>query len=96
MRVLVVEDDKKIATFVVKGLKQSGFAADLAPDGEEGLLMSSGVNYDVAIVDLMLPELDGLGLIQKIRANEQSRSGVDSERQVIGGRPGQGLAGRRR
>ncbi len=67
MRVLVVEDDKKIATFVVKGLKQSGFAADHAADGEEGLFMAAGVNYDVAIVDLMLPKLDGLSLIQKLR-----------------------------
>ncbi len=68
MRVLVVEDDKKIATFVVKGLKQSGFAADHAADGEEGLFMAQSVNYDVAIVDLMLPKLDGLSLIQKLRA----------------------------
>jgi len=68
MRVLVVEDDKKIATFVVKGLKQSGFAADHAADGEEGLFMATSVNYDAAIVDLMLPKLDGLNLIQKIRA----------------------------
>ena len=68
MRVLVVEDDKKIASFVVKGLKQSGFAADHAADGEEGLFMATSVNYDVAIVDLMLPKLDGLSLIQKIRA----------------------------
>jgi len=68
MRVLVVEDDKKIASFVVKGLKQSGFAADQAADGEEGLLMATSVNYDAAIVDLMLPKLDGLNLIQKIRA----------------------------
>jgi len=68
MRVLVVEDDKKIATFVVKGLKQSGFAADHAADGEVGFLMASSVNYDAAIVDLMLPKLDGLNLIQKIRA----------------------------
>ena len=68
MRVLVVEDDKKIATFVVKGLKQSGFAADHAADGEEGLFMAHSVNYDAAIVDLMLPKLDGLSLIQKLRA----------------------------
>ena len=68
MRVLVVEDDKKIATFVVKGLKQSGFAADHAPDGEGGLFMATNVNYDAAIVDLMLPKLDGLSLVQKIRA----------------------------
>jgi two-component system OmpR family response regulator len=68
MRVLVVEDDKKIAAFVVKGLKQSGFAADHAADGEEGLLMAESVNYDAAVVDIMLPGLDGLGLIQKVRA----------------------------
>jgi two-component system OmpR family response regulator len=68
MRVLVVEDDKKIATFVVKGLKQSGFAADHAADGEAGLFMTASVNYDALIVDLMLPKLDGLSLIQKIRA----------------------------
>ena len=68
MRVLVVEDDKKIASFVVKGLKQSGFATDHAADGEEGLRMASSVNYDATIVDLMLPKLDGLSLIQKIRA----------------------------
>ena len=68
MRVLVVEDDKKIASFVVKGLKQSGFAADHAADGEEAFLMVTSVNYDAAIVDLMLPKLDGLNLIQMIRA----------------------------
>jgi two-component system OmpR family response regulator len=67
MRVLVVEDDKKIATFVMKGLKQSGFAADHAPDGEEGRSMMTDVDYDAAIVDLMLPKLDGLSLIQNIR-----------------------------
>lgn len=67
MRVLVVEDDKKIATFVVKGLKQSGFAADHADDGETGLFMAHSVNYDAAIVDLMLPKLDGLSLIQQLR-----------------------------
>lgn len=69
MRVLVVEDDKKIASFVVKGLKQNGFAADHAADGEEGLFLTRSVNYDAAIVDLMLPKLDGLSLIQKIRTS---------------------------
>ena len=59
MRVLVVEDDKKIATFVVKGLKQSGFAADHAANGEAGRFMAASVNYASAIVDLMLPKLDG-------------------------------------
>jgi two-component system, OmpR family, response regulator len=68
MRILVVEDDKKIASFVVNGLKQSGFAADHAADGEEGLARAQTIAYDVAIVDLMLPKLDGLRLIQELRA----------------------------
>jgi two-component system OmpR family response regulator len=68
MRVLIVEDDKKIASFVVKGLKQSGYAVDHAANGEEGLVNAQTFSYDAAIVDLMLPKLDGLGLIQQLRA----------------------------
>ncbi len=69
MRVLVVEDDNKIASFVVNGLKQSGFAVDHAADGEDGLLRAETVAYDAAVVDLMLPKLDGLALIQRLRSN---------------------------
>jgi len=72
MRVLVVEDDKKIASFVVNGLKQSGFAVDHSPDGEEGLVMARAIPYDAAIVDLMLPKLDGLSLIQTLRKEKIS------------------------
>jgi len=68
MRVLVVEDDKKIASFVVKGLKQSGFAVDHAADGEQGLILAETGPYDVAVVDVMLPKLDGLGLLRQLRA----------------------------
>ncbi len=68
MRILVVEDDKKIASFVVKGLKESGFAADHAADGESGLIMAQTVAYDALVVDRMLPQLDGLSLIQQLRA----------------------------
>ncbi|MFZ0828280.1 MAG: response regulator transcription factor [Verrucomicrobiia bacterium] len=67
MRILVVEDDKKIASFVVKGLKQSGFAIDHSGDGEDAWFMLQNVNYDAAVVDIMLPKLDGLSLIQKLR-----------------------------
>lgn len=67
MRVLVVEDDNKIASFVVKGLKQNGFAVDRCSDGEEGLLMARTTPFDVAVVDIMLPKLDGLSLIRKLR-----------------------------
>jgi two-component system OmpR family response regulator len=68
MRILVVEDDPKIASFVVNGLKQSGFAADHCPDGEEGLACAHSISYDAGVVDLMLPKLDGLGLIRELRA----------------------------
>jgi two-component system, OmpR family, response regulator len=68
MRILVVEDDEKIASFVVKGLKQNGFAVDHRPDGEQALALAQTVAYDAAVVDLMLPKLDGLSLIQQIRA----------------------------
>ena len=69
MRILVVEDDKKIASFIVNGLKQNGYAVDHSADGEAGLFRAQTVKYDVAIVDLMLPVLDGLKLIQQLRAD---------------------------
>jgi two-component system OmpR family response regulator len=68
MRVLVVEDDPKIASFVAKGLKQSGFAVDQAGDGEDALALASATPYDAAVVDVMLPKLDGLGLVGALRA----------------------------
>ena len=67
MRILVVEDDRKIASFVVKGLKQSGFAVDHAGDGEEGLILAQTTPFDAAVVDVMLPKLDGLSLVQSLR-----------------------------
>jgi two-component system OmpR family response regulator len=67
MRILVVEDDKKIASFVVNGLKQSGYAVDHASDGEEALVRAQTIGYDAAVVDVMLPKLDGLSLIQQLR-----------------------------
>jgi two-component system OmpR family response regulator len=68
MRILVVEDDKKIASFVVNGLKQSGYAADHFADGESGLITAQSISYDAAVVDIMLPKLDGLSLIQQLRS----------------------------
>jgi two-component system OmpR family response regulator len=67
MRILVVEDDGKIASFVVNGLKQSGFAADRCADGEEAHALATSTSYDAAIVDIMLPKLDGLSLVQRLR-----------------------------
>src|SRR5436190_14324806 len=67
MRILVVEDDRKIASFVVNGLKQNGFAVDHCADGEEGLFMARNAPFDGAVVDVMLPKLDGLSLVQTLR-----------------------------
>ena len=69
MRILVVEDDKKIASFIVNGLKQSGFAVDHVDNGEDGLIQAQSFSYDAAILDVMLPKLDGLSLVQKLRAD---------------------------
>ena len=69
MRILVVEDDKKIASFVSNGLKQAGFAVDHAEDGQDALMQAQMVSYDAAVVDLMLPKLDGLSLVRQLRAN---------------------------
>jgi two-component system, OmpR family, response regulator len=67
MRILVVEDDAKIASFVVKGFEQSGFAVDHASDGEDGLFLAQTEPYDAAIIDVMLPRLDGLSIIAEMR-----------------------------
>jgi len=69
MRILVVEDDRKIASFVVNGLKQSGYAVDHCPDGEDALIKAQTIAYDAAVVDVMLPKLDGLSLVQQLRNN---------------------------
>ena len=67
MRALIVEDDRAIAEFVARGLREAGFAADQAADGETGLELALSEPYDVAIVDLMLPQRDGLSLIDELR-----------------------------
>jgi two-component system OmpR family response regulator len=64
MRILVVEDDAKIASFLVRGLKQAGYAVDQASDGESGLALAESTDYDAAIVDVMLPKLDGVSLVR--------------------------------
>ncbi|NOX34106.1 MAG: response regulator transcription factor [Deltaproteobacteria bacterium] len=72
MRILVIEDDLKIAEFIQKGLKSSGFAVDHADTGQKGLEMALDEPYDTMIVDIMLPELDGISLIRKIRGNNNN------------------------
>jgi DNA-binding response OmpR family regulator len=68
--VLLVEDDEKLASFIVKGLKQEGFAVNHVIDGEDGLHLALNAVYDAAIIDIMLPKLDGLSLIGEMRRRE--------------------------
>jgi DNA-binding response OmpR family regulator len=70
MRLLVVEDDPKLASFIVKGFKQSGFAVDHYTDGSEALSYAQCEPYAAAVVDIMLPGLDGLSLVQELRKNK--------------------------
>jgi two-component system OmpR family response regulator len=67
MRALIVEDDQTIAGFVAKGLREAGFVVDVANDGLSGLALARTEPHDIAIVDLMLPGLDGMSLIQSLR-----------------------------
>ena len=69
MRILVVEDDQKIASFVVNGLRQSGFAVDHSSDGEEALIRAQTIQYDLVVLDLMLPKLDGLSVVRQLRTS---------------------------
>ena len=71
MRVLLVEDDKVIASFIAKGLKEAGFVVDQALDGEDGLHLALMEDYDVAVVDIMLPKLDGVSLINRLRDHKK-------------------------
>ena len=67
MRVLLIEDDMKIADFVITGFKEHGFAVDHADNGVDGLHLALTEPYDAAVIDLMLPRLDGLSIISKMR-----------------------------
>jgi DNA-binding response OmpR family regulator len=69
MRILVVEDYAPVRTAVCEGLSENGFAVDAAADGEDGLWFASSNPYDVVILDIMLPKLDGLTLLRRLRAN---------------------------
>lgn len=70
MRILLIEDDTKLASFVIKGLKEAGFIVDHAGDGKQGLAMALSASYDCAIVDLMLPQLNGLSVIEQVRQQQ--------------------------
>lgn len=68
MKILLIEDDKETAEFVLKGLKEASHVADHSSDGRDGLFLASGEKYDALIVDRMLPGLDGLSIVKMLRA----------------------------
>lgn len=85
MKILIVEDDRKIASFVQKGLKEQGYATDVCHDGDEGYDLASGESYDVILLDIMLPGRDGLSILRALRKAKNTvpvilltaRSGLD-------------------
>jgi DNA-binding response OmpR family regulator len=72
MRILVIEDEKHIADFVGRGLEGSGYTVDLAEDGASALSKLQALNYDLVILDLMLPDMDGLAILERIRSRKTS------------------------
>lgn len=67
MRILIIEDERKIAGLIKRGLKEEGYASDIAPDGEEGMFLAATNQYDLIILDVMLPMRDGLSLCGDLR-----------------------------
>src|SRR5580700_8041217 len=67
MRILVIEDEPKTANFVKKGLHEAGFVVDVAPDGVDGLHLALELSFDLIILDLMLPNLDGWQILTRLR-----------------------------
>ncbi len=72
MRILVIEDDRKIANSIRKGLEQESYAVDVSYDGKDGLGQAMTIDYDLIILDRMLPECDGLSICQALRAEKKT------------------------
>jgi len=72
MRILVIEDEKKVASFIKKGLVEEHYAVDAAFDGEEGLYLAEVNDYDLIVLDLMIPKIDGFGVLKKIRERKNN------------------------
>ncbi|MBW2121888.1 MAG: response regulator, partial [Deltaproteobacteria bacterium] len=72
MRLLVVEDERKVASFLKKGLEEEYYAVDLAYDGEEALYMVEVNDYDLILLDIMLPRVDGMTVLKQIRKGSNS------------------------
>jgi heavy metal response regulator len=90
MKILLVEDDRGIVRFVKKGLSENSFSVDVAYDGEEGLRLALHEKYDLIVLDIMLPKVDGVEVLKKIRTRELQTSVIfltakDSEKDIVQG-----------
>jgi heavy metal response regulator len=72
MRILIVEDEKKVANFIKKGLEEEHYAVDTAEDGEAGLYLIEVNNYDLIVLDLMIPKIDGLEVLKRLRSRKNN------------------------
>ncbi len=70
MKILVVEDEEDLLQVIATALRESGFSVDLAADGAEGLAKAQGNDYDAVVLDIMLPKLDGYGVLSQLRENK--------------------------
>jgi heavy metal response regulator len=90
MRILVVEDEKKVARFIKKGLEEEHYAVDIAYDGEDGFDLAQMNEYDLILLDIMLPKLDGMEVLRRIRGNGSTvpiliLTAKDSVEDIVGG-----------
>lgn len=90
MRILVVEDEKKVASFLEQGLREEGYAVDVAHDGDEGLMKALVHEYDLLLLDVMLPGKSGLEIVRDLRSRELATpvlmlTARDAERDVVVG-----------
>ena len=88
MRILVVEDEKKVASFLQKGLREEGYAVDVAHDGYDGLVKALVSDYDLLLLDVMLPGKSGIEIVRELRAKEKATpvlmlTARDSEQDVV-------------
>jgi len=90
MKILLVEDDKSIARFVEKGLLENSFSVDVAFDGEDGLFLATHRNYELIVLDILLPKMDGRELLKRLRKMEIQTPVIfltakDTERDIVQG-----------
>ncbi len=78
MRVLLAEDDQRITNFIAKGLRENAYAVDTANDGEDALYQISINTYDVIILDVMMPKINGLNVFSELRKNEIRQFGMSA------------------